>query len=75
MTDEAPARGARLLLGVEIPGIYDGVAVYVYSDGRLENAFGDEAWNRTNRQRRIDDWIKEHGAALRREHGLEDPDE
>ncbi len=44
---------------IEIPEIYDGVAVWVLKDGRWINRFaGQEGWE--HRARLVDEWIAQN---------------
>ena len=53
-----------IALAVEIPGVYDGAAVYLLKDGTLVNRFeGQTGWG--SRPQRVDEWIAKHGDQLR----------
>lgn len=53
-----------IALDVEIPEIYDGVAIYLLRDGQMVNRFaGQNGWG--NRAARVDEWIAAHGDSLR----------
>lgn len=54
-----------IALLVEIPGLYDGTAVYLLKDGRLVNRFAHAGgWGGLSA--RVDEWIARHGDAVRR---------
>ncbi len=52
-----------IALAVEIPGLYDGSAVFLLKDGRVVNRFAGTGWG--SLPARVDEWIERHGAALR----------
>lgn len=53
-----------IALGIEIPGLYDGTAVWLLKDGRLVNRLARQGgWG--DRARRVDEWIAQHGNAIR----------
>ena len=53
-----------IALAVEIPGLYDGTAVYLMRDGRVLNRFRHRYWP-THLRAGADTWIAEHGDRLR----------
>jgi hypothetical protein len=50
--------------GIEIPGVYDGVAVWVLKDGTMVNRFAGEA-GYERRAARIQEYIDFHQSAER----------
>lgn len=54
----------QVALAIEIPGVYDGTCVWLLKDGTLVNRFS--SWPGFGRRAaRVDEWIAEHGAAVR----------
>lgn len=52
-------------LAIEIPGVYDGTAVYLMKDGSLVNRFRLTGGWGERRAARVDAWIAEHGEEFR----------
>lgn len=53
-----------IALAVEIPGLYDGTAVYLLKNGELVNRFRSYGWG-GRRAVAADEWIAAHGDQLR----------
>lgn len=53
-----------IVCAYEIPGLYDGTAVYLLRDGTLVNRFAGAPWP-TRLIARVDEWIAQHGDAIR----------
>lgn len=58
-----------IALAIEIPGLYDGTAVYLLRDGTLVNRFrrNPECWS-AHRIKAADEWIANHGETCRKAH-------
>lgn len=64
--DSPPFTTDQIALAVEIPGLYDGTAVYLLKDGTLVNRFRqDPDYWPAHRISAADKWIADHGDALR----------
>lgn len=51
-------------LGVELRGVYDGVAIWLHPDGRIENRFGGDEWHGSTRWKAIEQYIAANAEAL-----------
>lgn len=57
-----------IVVGVEIPGVYDGTCVWLLKDGRLINRMAN--WG-GRREQATQEWIESNGDKLRAEWGIE----
>lgn len=56
-----------IVVGVEIPGVYDGTCCWLLKDGRIVNRM--ESWG-GRREQATREWIEANGDALRIEWGV-----
>lgn len=54
-----------IALAIEIPGVYDGTAVYLLRDGTLVNRFRQTPGWSAHRIKAADQWIAQHAGTLR----------
>lgn len=54
-----------IALAIEIPGLYDGTAVYLLKDGTMANRFRQSSGWSSRQVIAADEWITKHGDALR----------
>lgn len=54
-----------IALAIEIPGVYDGAAVYLMRDGTLVNRFRHDGFGSAARIYAADEWIAQHCNAIR----------
>lgn len=57
-----------IALGIELPGVYDGIAVWLLRDGTLVNRFRQQPGWPAHRIKATDEWIASHGETCRRAH-------
>ncbi|OBG32390.1 hypothetical protein [Mycolicibacter heraklionensis] len=57
-----------IALAIEIPGLYDGTAVYLLRDGTLVNRFRRAPGWSAALIARVDEWIANHGDTCRKAH-------
>lgn len=57
-----------IALAIEIPGVYDGTAVYLLRDGTLVNRFRQTSGWSPRLIARVDEWIANHGETCRKAH-------
>lgn len=57
-----------IALGIELPGVYDGIAVWLLKDGTLVNRFRQSAGWSAHRIKAADEWIANHGETCRKAH-------
>lgn len=57
-----------IALTIELPGVYDGIAVYLLRDGTLVNRFRQAPGWPTHRIKAADEWIVAHGETCRAAH-------
>lgn len=55
-----------IAVGIEIPGVYDGIAVWLLKDGRLVNRFRQAPGWPAYRVKAADEWIASHGQTCRK---------
>ena len=56
-----------IALGIEIPGLYDGTAVWLLKDGTLVNRFRSVPGWSGRTIAAVDEWITKHGDQIRRD--------
>lgn len=54
-----------IALAIELPGVYDGTAVYLLKDGTLVNRFRHDGFGSAARIRAADEWITQHSNTIR----------
>lgn len=54
-----------IALFIELPGVYDGTAVYLLRDGSLVNRFRHDGFGSAYHIRAADKWITDHGKRFR----------
>ena len=54
-----------IALFIELPGVYDGTAVYLLRDGSLVNRFRHDGFGSAYHIRAADEWIAQHGNQIR----------
>ena len=64
MTDGLDFTTDDIAIGIELPGVYDGVAVWLLKDGRFVNRFRQSPGWSPHRVKAADEWIANHGATL-----------
>lgn len=68
-----------LAIGVEIRGVYDGISIWLYPDGRIVNQWASGDWAGSTRWAATEDYIEKHlawlNAVLREQFPLPDTDE
>jgi hypothetical protein len=57
-----------IALGIELPGVYDGIAVWLLRDGTLVNRFRQQPGRPAHRIKATDEWIANHGDTCRKAH-------
>lgn len=45
-------------IGIEARGIYDGISVYAYADGRIVNRWDNDDWRGSTRWQATEDYIE-----------------
>lgn len=49
-----------LPIGVELRGVYDGVSVWLYPDGRIVNRWANDDWSGSQRWAATEDYIEQN---------------